>query len=124
MTSLAPGHPKYTKAALFDIISPDITSGPTAAAAELISVASDCLNFPTLAQNYDIHVSHSKSQFKGNFCVLHHSLYFTSRRDRPEQDSCRYTSRRGRYHSPAVEGSTLYQAFDSLEARLTAEHGR
>ncbi|KAF9561509.1 other/PEK/GCN2 protein kinase [Agrocybe pediades] len=58
--NLAPGHPKYTKAALFDIISPDVNFGPTAAAAELISVASDCLNFPTLGQNYDIHISHSK----------------------------------------------------------------
>jgi translation initiation factor 2-alpha kinase 4 len=34
-----------------------------ASGAELIAVANDCLNsFPNLAQNYEIHVSHSKSQ--------------------------------------------------------------
>ena len=56
------GHPKFTKAALFDIISPDLEHGPLAAGAELIAVANDVLeNFPTLSQNYDIHISHSKS---------------------------------------------------------------
>jgi len=56
------GHPKFTKAALFDIISPDLEHGPLAAGAELIAVANDVLeSFPTLSQNYDIHISHSKS---------------------------------------------------------------
>ncbi|KAF9527861.1 other/PEK/GCN2 protein kinase [Crepidotus variabilis] len=55
------GHPKFWKAAVFDIISPDLTMGPVAAAAELISVANDCLDsFPNLSQHYDIHISHSK----------------------------------------------------------------
>ncbi|KAF8186819.1 hypothetical protein BJ912DRAFT_1022739 [Pholiota molesta] len=55
------GHPQYTKAALFDIISPDLVTGPIAAGAELIAVVNDCLdNFPNLSQNYDIHISHSK----------------------------------------------------------------
>ncbi|KAF8880897.1 hypothetical protein CPB84DRAFT_1817292 [Gymnopilus junonius] len=49
-----PGHPKFTKAALFEI-------GPRAACAELIAVVNDCLdNFPNLSQNYEIHVSHTK----------------------------------------------------------------
>ncbi|KAH9487410.1 eIF-2-alpha kinase GCN2 [Psilocybe cubensis] len=56
-----PGHPKFTKAALFDIISPDLRYGPLAAGAEIISVVNDCLDtFPNLSQNYDIHISHSK----------------------------------------------------------------
>jgi translation initiation factor 2-alpha kinase 4 len=55
------GHPKVLKAAVFDIITPDLEYGPVAASAEIIAVASDCLdNFPNLAQNYDIHISHSK----------------------------------------------------------------
>ncbi|KAJ8457370.1 hypothetical protein ONZ45_g18339 [Pleurotus djamor] len=54
------GHPKALKAAIFDIISPDLTSGPVAAAAEIIVIANDLLEgFPTLEHNYDIHVSHS-----------------------------------------------------------------
>ncbi|KAJ7760657.1 kinase-like domain-containing protein [Mycena maculata] len=54
------GHPKFQKAALFDIISSDVTSGPIAAAAEIIAVANDCLDsFPNLNENYEIHVSHS-----------------------------------------------------------------
>ncbi|KAJ7874765.1 kinase-like domain-containing protein [Mycena olivaceomarginata] len=44
------GHPKSQKAALFDIISTDVASGPIAAAAEIIAIAND---------NYEIHISHS-----------------------------------------------------------------
>ncbi|TFK38831.1 hypothetical protein BDQ12DRAFT_605427 [Crucibulum laeve] len=56
-----PGHPKAQKAAVFDIITQDLEAGPIAAGAEIITVANDCLNsFPNLAQNYDIHISHSK----------------------------------------------------------------
>ncbi|KAJ6593628.1 kinase-like domain-containing protein [Mycena capillaripes] len=54
------GHPKFQKAALFDIITTDVTSGPIAAAAEIIAVANDCLDsFPNLHENYEIHISHS-----------------------------------------------------------------
>ncbi|PPQ98103.1 hypothetical protein CVT26_003273 [Gymnopilus dilepis] len=59
--NLVPGHPKFTKAALFDIISPDLKYGPRAASAELIAVVNDCLDsFPNLSEIYDIHVSHTK----------------------------------------------------------------
>ncbi|KAF8170288.1 kinase-like domain-containing protein [Mycena galopus ATCC 62051] len=54
------GHPRSQKAALFDIISTDVTSGPIAAAAEIIAVANDVLDsFPNLHENYEIHISHS-----------------------------------------------------------------
>lgn len=57
------GHPKVLKAAVFDIISQDLEYGAVAAGAEIIAVASDCLDsFPNLAQNYDIHISHSKCE--------------------------------------------------------------
>ncbi len=63
------GHPKISKAAVFDIISPDLKSGPIAAGGEIIAVANACLdNFPILSQNHDIHISHSKS--KGFFLLL------------------------------------------------------
>ncbi|KDR70022.1 hypothetical protein GALMADRAFT_255390 [Galerina marginata CBS 339.88] len=59
--NIVPGHPKFTKAALFDIITPDLKAGPRAACAELIAVVNDCLeNFPNLSQHYDIHISHTK----------------------------------------------------------------
>ncbi|KIY47671.1 kinase-like protein [Fistulina hepatica ATCC 64428] len=55
------GHPKAQKAAVFDIISPDVTYGPAAAGAELLAVANACLNgFPSLSEHYEIRVSHSK----------------------------------------------------------------
>lgn len=58
------GHPKVQKAAVFDIITPDLLSGPIAAGAEIVAVANDCLNsFPNLSPNYDIHISHSRSAF-------------------------------------------------------------
>ncbi|KAJ7668466.1 kinase-like domain-containing protein [Mycena polygramma] len=54
------GHPKFQKAALFDIITADLTSGPIAAAAEIIAIANDCLDsFPNLSDSYEIHISHS-----------------------------------------------------------------
>ncbi|KAG6888787.1 hypothetical protein C0992_007517 [Termitomyces sp. T32_za158] len=54
------GHPKVQKAAVFDIITYDLEFGPTAAGAELLAIANDCLNsFPNLTPNYDIHISHS-----------------------------------------------------------------
>ncbi|KAJ6576175.1 hypothetical protein DFH09DRAFT_1454036, partial [Mycena vulgaris] len=58
--SAVAGHPKFQKAALFDIISTDVTFGPIAAAAEMIAVANECLDsFPNLNENYEIHISHS-----------------------------------------------------------------
>ncbi|KAF8148631.1 kinase-like domain-containing protein [Crassisporium funariophilum] len=55
------GHPKVQKAAVFDIITPDLETGPIAAGAEIIAVVSDVLDsFPNLTQNYDIHISHSR----------------------------------------------------------------
>jgi hypothetical protein len=63
LSSPVAGHPKILKAAVFDIISPDLQYGAVAAGAEIIAVASDCLDsFPNLAQNYDIHISHSKCE--------------------------------------------------------------
>ncbi|KAK0438425.1 kinase-like domain-containing protein [Armillaria borealis] len=54
------GHPRPHKAAVFDIITPDLMSGPVAAGAEILAVADNCLDtFPSLAQMYEIHVSHS-----------------------------------------------------------------
>ncbi|EKM74744.1 hypothetical protein AGABI1DRAFT_109872 [Agaricus bisporus var. burnettii JB137-S8] len=54
------GHPKSMKAAVFDIVTHDLVSGPIAAGAEIVSVINDVLNcFPNLALSYDIHVSHS-----------------------------------------------------------------
>ncbi|PCH37122.1 Serine/threonine-protein kinase [Wolfiporia cocos MD-104 SS10] len=55
------GHPRVAKAAVFDIITPDLFTGPSAAAAEAIAIASDCLNsFANLGQYYEIHITHSK----------------------------------------------------------------
>ncbi|CAK5281348.1 unnamed protein product [Mycena citricolor] len=54
------GHPKFQKAALFDIISTDMASGPLASSAEIIAVANDLLDsFPNLTDGYEIHISHS-----------------------------------------------------------------
>ncbi|KAG2137935.1 kinase-like domain-containing protein [Suillus clintonianus] len=57
----APGHPKATKAAVLDVITPDTKHGLMAAGAEFLILLSNCLNsFPNLAQNYELHISHSK----------------------------------------------------------------
>lgn len=62
LCSAVAGHPKVQKAGVFDIITTDLSSGPVAAGAELIAVANNCLkSFPTLAENYEIHISHSTS---------------------------------------------------------------
>ncbi|KAF7299301.1 hypothetical protein MIND_00879100 [Mycena indigotica] len=54
------GHPKSQKAALFDIISSDVQSGPLAASAEIIAISNNVLeSFPSLSENYEIHISHS-----------------------------------------------------------------
>ncbi|EGN94241.1 hypothetical protein SERLA73DRAFT_126224 [Serpula lacrymans var. lacrymans S7.3] len=59
--NVVPGHPKVTKAAVLDIITPDITGGLIAAGAEMLMLLNNCLNtFPNLAQSYEIHISHSR----------------------------------------------------------------
>lgn len=51
------------KAAVLDIITPDMKSGMTAAGAEIILLLNDCLrSFPNLALSYEIHISHSRSE--------------------------------------------------------------
>jgi len=61
--SIVAGHPKVTKAAVFDIITPDLATGHLAAGAEVLAIANECLHtFPTLAQNYEVHISHSKRE--------------------------------------------------------------
>ena len=60
--SVVSGHPRVAKAAVFDIITPDLVVGPTAAAGEALSIVNDCLNnFANLGQMYEIHISHSRS---------------------------------------------------------------
>ncbi|TRM58463.1 hypothetical protein BD626DRAFT_573474 [Schizophyllum amplum] len=55
------GHPKFSKAAVFDIISKDLVLGPIAAGVEMLSVASSILDsFPNLSQAYEIHITHSE----------------------------------------------------------------
>ncbi|KDQ55382.1 hypothetical protein JAAARDRAFT_37399 [Jaapia argillacea MUCL 33604] len=58
--NLIAGHPKFSKAAVFDIITPDLENGPIAATAEAIVVVHRCLDsFPGIGQNYEIRISHS-----------------------------------------------------------------
>ena len=59
--SLVAGHPKTTKAAIFDIISQDLTTGSSAAAAEAIAVVNECIDSFANLEKYEIHVSHTKS---------------------------------------------------------------
>ncbi|KAI0635341.1 Serine/threonine-protein kinase [Trametes polyzona] len=55
------GHPRASKVAVFDIITPDLITGPTAATSEAISIVSECLDtFGNLWQHYEIHLSHSR----------------------------------------------------------------
>lgn len=61
--SVGVGHPRVSKAAVFDIITTDLATGGSAAIAEAIIVMQECLNsFPNLAQHYELHISHSKSK--------------------------------------------------------------
>jgi len=56
------GHPETLKAAVFDIITPDLAQGTAAAAAEAIALVNECINsFPGLAAaQYEISITHSK----------------------------------------------------------------
>lgn len=63
MSSSIAGHPKVSKAAVFDIVTPDVATGLEVATAELIGIMNECLSaFPNLGHNYEIHVSHSSSE--------------------------------------------------------------
>lgn len=53
-----------SKVAVYDIITPDITFGPAAAAAEGIAIFNQCLDlFGDLSQHYHILLSHSSSRW-------------------------------------------------------------
>lgn len=72
MTSVIPGHPRVAKAAVFDIITPDLVVGPTAATGEALSIVNDCLNnFANVGQHFEIHISHSQSE---HMCLIHVAL--------------------------------------------------
>jgi translation initiation factor 2-alpha kinase 4 len=59
--SLVAGHPRVFKAAVFDIISTDVTNSGPVSIAESITIMNECLDsFPNLSQHYEIHISHSK----------------------------------------------------------------
>ncbi|KAL4251194.1 non-specific serine/threonine protein kinase [Abortiporus biennis] len=58
--NLTAGHPKALKTAVFDIITPDIENGPSAATAEAITIVNSCIdNFANLG-SYEFHISHTK----------------------------------------------------------------
>lgn len=72
LTFLSPvaGHPKVAKCAVLDIITPDIKDGPTAAAAEILTIVKEVLNsFPTLDESYQIHISHTSRTFFFGFSL-------------------------------------------------------
>ena len=53
-----------SKVAVFDIITPDLITGPSAATSEAVSIASECLdNFGNLWLHYEIHLSHARSTY-------------------------------------------------------------
>ncbi|KAI0077507.1 Serine/threonine-protein kinase [Panus rudis PR-1116 ss-1] len=57
---VTPGHPKTMKAAVFDIITPDVVNGSAAAAAEAISIVNTCIESFANLGSYEIHISHTK----------------------------------------------------------------
>ena len=61
LCSLVAGHPKATKAAMFDIISQDLQHGSSASAAEAIAVVNECLDSFANLDKYEIRISHTKS---------------------------------------------------------------
>lgn len=76
------GHPKASKAAVFDIITQDLESGPSASTSEAISIVNDCLDSFANMDKYDIHLSHTKSTWPELFhwlnltCVPVHEALF------------------------------------------------
>lgn len=62
---VTPGHPKPLKAAVFDIITPDVVNGQSAAAAaaaEAIAIVNSCLEGFANLGHYEIHISHTKCE--------------------------------------------------------------
>ncbi|KAI0320013.1 hypothetical protein OF83DRAFT_1275377 [Amylostereum chailletii] len=54
------GHPRVSKAAMFDIITTDVANGMAVSTAEAIIIVNECLDsFPSLSQQYEIRISHS-----------------------------------------------------------------
>jgi translation initiation factor 2-alpha kinase 4 len=77
--SAVTGHPRVSKAAVFDIITPDLENGPIAASAEILTLVNDCLrSFPNLADNYEVHMSHSKSRISVLSTPRANSLHLSS----------------------------------------------
>lgn len=75
LTPSVPGtHPRAMKFAVCDVITPDIAMGPLASTAEMLTITQEILAaFPTCSQNFDLCVSHSKSQctiFTMVYCYL------------------------------------------------------
>ncbi|KAI0696604.1 hypothetical protein BC835DRAFT_1341525 [Cytidiella melzeri] len=54
------GHPKTSKAAIFDIITQDMAYGPSASTAEAISIVNDCLNSFANLDKYEVQLTHTK----------------------------------------------------------------
>lgn len=50
------------KAAVFDIITPDVANGSIAATAEAIVILNSCLDTFAGLNSYEIHISHSKGE--------------------------------------------------------------
>ncbi|KAH8096907.1 hypothetical protein BXZ70DRAFT_945142 [Cristinia sonorae] len=57
---VTPGHPKTHKAAVFDIITPDLVNGQTVATAEALSLVHSCIDGFANLSSYEIYISHSK----------------------------------------------------------------
>lgn len=57
------------KAAIFDIITPDITNGQCVATAEAIAVVNSCMESFANLNNYEIRVSHTKSWVLFFLCI-------------------------------------------------------
>ncbi|KAI0746241.1 Serine/threonine-protein kinase [Daedaleopsis nitida] len=59
--NLTAGHPRASKVAVFDIITPDLVNGPNAGAAEGVAIVNSCLDiFGDLSEHYMLVMSHSK----------------------------------------------------------------
>ena len=72
--SLVAGHPKATKVAIFDIISQDLQTGSSAAAAEAITVVNECLDSFANLDKYEIHLSHMHSEYSYILSIATHVL--------------------------------------------------
>jgi len=59
------GHPNIRKAAVVDVITPDVAMGAQPAIAELLGIADQCLNvFPgSDFSDYVVHITHTDGKF-------------------------------------------------------------